>query len=338
MTSAASTVPHAPPPWKCKCQVYIIPFYTGSNTPLPASFAYSPLEALAPKFSSPAHTGDYRGGLGFAQLLRYTDTPVGPYDELAILPGTFQGGSLDIGGKDMPEPERRKLQSKKHLRITGIWVNSKASLVNGRRNWNIPKHLARFEFVLSEPRDPTSVPLEWKVFDDDAELGSTDPSSSEQETEQRTKRKQKKQEAQQPFFAARFEHIAYAPAFPFYSSWMKYLGLPVDLLQPPLPTGEPADLLLGTQDWKQSNPSIWSRRAKIVWVDTWQGEEGGERERERNTGDGKSARAAKETDALLRKIDEEEMESKGWPWTRRWHLAVWCQEATLELGEPEVLE
>ena len=61
-----------------------------------------------------------------AQIIRYSDTPVGSYDELAILPGYFNGvGAAGTQRKD--------------LRITGIWVSQEATLVNGRRNWNIPK-------------------------------------------------------------------------------------------------------------------------------------------------------------------------------------------------------
>ncbi len=62
-----------------------------------------------------------------AQIIRYSDTPVGTYDELALLPGYFNG----VG----PEGKKRK-----DLRVTGIWVSQEATLMNGRRNWNIPKY------------------------------------------------------------------------------------------------------------------------------------------------------------------------------------------------------
>ena len=65
-----------------------------------------------------------------AQIIRYSETPVGPYDELAILPGTFSGVGRD-GAK------------KRDSRITGIWVSSEETLINGRRNWNIPKFVLR---------------------------------------------------------------------------------------------------------------------------------------------------------------------------------------------------
>lgn len=61
-----------------------------------------------------------------AQIIRYRETPVGSYDELAILPGTFSGVGRDSGKRN-------------DSRITGIWVSTKETLVNGRINWNIPK-------------------------------------------------------------------------------------------------------------------------------------------------------------------------------------------------------
>ena len=74
------------------------------------------------------------------QILRYTDTPVGTYDELAIMPGHFatpqQVKAVGCGGK-------------KHNRITGIWVSQEATCLNGRRNWNIPKWVLGLSLALS---------------------------------------------------------------------------------------------------------------------------------------------------------------------------------------------
>lgn len=62
-----------------------------------------------------------------AQIIHYSDTPVGAYDELALLPGYFNG----VGHEG---------KKRKDLRVTGIWVSQEATLMNGRRNWNIPKY------------------------------------------------------------------------------------------------------------------------------------------------------------------------------------------------------
>ena len=61
-----------------------------------------------------------------AQILRYSETPVGAYDELCIIPGHFSA------------PEKLGLKGK-FMRITGIWVSQEATCRNGRELWNIPK-------------------------------------------------------------------------------------------------------------------------------------------------------------------------------------------------------
>ena len=125
--SISSHLPLAPPPWTCECSAYILPFYNSASSGLPLDIAYDPFEANAACFASQQDAGTYKGGLCMAQIIRYSDTPVGAYDELAVLPGYFNG----VG----PEGQKRK-----DFRITGIWVSQEATLMNGRRNWNIPKY------------------------------------------------------------------------------------------------------------------------------------------------------------------------------------------------------
>lgn len=67
-------------------------------------------------------------GFGYVMLVDYHDSPVGPYRELLLIPG-----SADFGGY------RRQT-------ITKICVDSSESVVNGRRNWGIPKELATFHW------------------------------------------------------------------------------------------------------------------------------------------------------------------------------------------------
>ncbi|MBW0475311.1 hypothetical protein O181_015026 [Austropuccinia psidii MF-1] len=75
----------------------------------------------------------FRGGLGLVQIYRYRKSPIGPYDELLIVPGSF----------GLPETLTSQASA---LRITRIYVSTLVSVLNGRHHWNIPKHLARFEF------------------------------------------------------------------------------------------------------------------------------------------------------------------------------------------------
>lgn len=127
MTSSTSApLLIAPPPWKCKATAYVLSWYNSASAGLPLDIAYDPLEARDPSFSSEGNAGTYKGGLCMAQILRYSETPVGTYDELAILPGFWTGVGAE-GSK------------KKDSRITGIWVSQETALMNGRRNWNIPK-------------------------------------------------------------------------------------------------------------------------------------------------------------------------------------------------------
>lgn len=124
-----TSIPHAPPPWTCKVSAtYIIPFFHSASTPFPKDIAYDPLEAKTASFSSEDEAGKHAGGLCFAQIVRYSDTPVGPYDELLYL-ANFAGAG----------PYKTE---KKSLRITGIWVSSRETCMNGRRNWGLPKYVA----------------------------------------------------------------------------------------------------------------------------------------------------------------------------------------------------
>ena len=124
--SSESSIPNAPPPWSCKCTAYVLPFFTSSSTPLLNEKILAPLEAGSEAWTSEKLTGKHAGGVGFAQILRYSETPVGSYDELVIIPGYFEA------------PEKVGCKGK-HMRITGIWVSQEATCMNGRKNWNIPK-------------------------------------------------------------------------------------------------------------------------------------------------------------------------------------------------------
>ncbi|OLL25690.1 hypothetical protein NEOLI_000873 [Neolecta irregularis DAH-3] len=68
------------------------------------------------------------GGFGVLLLIRYFDAPCGPYDELLYSPGRFQTSSGPA------------------YRITKIYVSLMDSVINGRRNWGIPKELAVFHW------------------------------------------------------------------------------------------------------------------------------------------------------------------------------------------------
>ncbi len=64
-------------------------------------------------------------------LVRYHESPVGPYDELLIL--------------DHPLISKRRLSC-----IPKIYVSSEASMLNGQHFWGIPKQLAQFEWLIHD--------------------------------------------------------------------------------------------------------------------------------------------------------------------------------------------
>lgn len=68
------------------------------------------------------------GGPSLLMVVDYASSPAGPYRELLFMPGRFE---LPGGGRAWS--------------VTRIYVSSWKSVVNGRRNWGIPKDLARFE-------------------------------------------------------------------------------------------------------------------------------------------------------------------------------------------------
>ncbi|TFV93583.1 hypothetical protein E4S40_15170 [Algoriphagus kandeliae] len=71
--------------------------------------------------------GKFTGGLGYLMLVNYTQSPVGPYRELLLIPGKF------------------KPQGKQS--ITRIFVDSEQSTQNGRANWGIPKETMDFDWI-----------------------------------------------------------------------------------------------------------------------------------------------------------------------------------------------
>ncbi|BGP16154.1 hypothetical protein JCM10213_006088 [Rhodosporidiobolus nylandii] len=143
---------HAIPPWDMTGKGWIFPIYTRfSETPIPLPDGnYATLEKGGPSDQS----GSFHGGVGVVMIVRYDASPVGPYDELLMVPGLFS---------------RKKTGSDKvdyQFSLTRIYVSQDASTFNGRKNWSIAKHRATFEWTpqpnggtlveVSHPHDPSS--------------------------------------------------------------------------------------------------------------------------------------------------------------------------------------
>lgn len=130
----------APAPWKLKGNVYVASFLNKAGN-LP-SHAYSPLEANS-DYASEAASGKHVGGLAMFQMIRYTDSPVGPYDELIICPGFYEYQTEE----DIKGGNAKKRKTQKGPRISRIYVSQKYTCYNGRKSETLLIRL--FPFISS---------------------------------------------------------------------------------------------------------------------------------------------------------------------------------------------
>lgn len=129
--------------------------------------------------------------------------------------------------------------------------------------------------------------------------------------------------ATEPFFTANIQPINWLPSFPCSLAAVRYIGMDTRIVQPPLPEG-PSPELCGTDTWKRSNPIMYGRKTRVVWIDMKQPPSQLKPASE-STG---------EDNALLERSPKEE---NWWPGLRRWHLGLWFEDAHLNFGEAEIL-
>ncbi|KAI9465172.1 hypothetical protein BJY52DRAFT_1114105 [Lactarius psammicola] len=211
----------APPPWSLRAKLYV---FIASLKPvnredpvlrgLPPG-SYSPSETLHPSALALVNgSPQWNGGSAVVVLTRYEDSPVGPYDEL----------SMSLKGFTNP------YQKGTSLRVTNTYVSSRQSVWNGRKNWNLPKRLARFKFVPSGP-----MTSKFEVFLPDAE---------------------------RPFFTASLTDSR-LPAIPISPRIVTpFMGL----VQPPLLSGLPEDVQIATDDeWLSIDP-LYNGRWQLAYL------------------------------------------------------------------------
>jgi hypothetical protein len=98
-------------------------------------------------FVPPSLSGLRRGRVAYLIFVDYEQTACGPYRELLMVPGVFASATG------------------KHASITRIYVSTYDSVVNGRKNWGIPKDRADFELQRDgEHVDHVRVRRNEKVF------------------------------------------------------------------------------------------------------------------------------------------------------------------------------
>lgn len=107
-------VPLKPAPWSLQGQGWVVALK------LPAG-------AQARDAFLPAELAGQGAGMSLLMFVDYAQSDCGPYHELLFIPGAS------------PFPDGRR-----HLTISRILVSTWDSVVNGRRNWGIPKDRADF--------------------------------------------------------------------------------------------------------------------------------------------------------------------------------------------------
>jgi hypothetical protein len=125
-----------PGPWLFQSNVYLFTKLLGASSredPVlqglpPAS--YNPSETVHPSALVLVNGApQWKGGLSYFALIRYEDTPVGPYDELIAVSDGWAN----------------PYESSTSARITNIYLDSRKSVWNGRNN------LSRYHFSSSGP-------------------------------------------------------------------------------------------------------------------------------------------------------------------------------------------
>lgn len=237
----------------------------------------------------------------------HSNIPLGPYDELMLLPGPFTVPRHPTTPPHTPASA---------LRITRIYVSQRTTTYNGRLNWNIPKHLARFTFSAPPTPQGTAPPasLTVRVYP---------PHTTEND-------------GTPPFFAAKLTPFTYLPALPVSTSYLPFI--PTTIVQPPVPAApshaaaaaaaieaetaphgpdtydtraDETALLAGTSQWAAFSIAAQIARARGCWVEVEQ-----------------------------RATELEVREAARWfpQGLGAWSVGAWCEGGELGIPVPEVWE
>jgi hypothetical protein len=132
-----SLITEAPAPWQLRGRAYVSMLHLPDEVLDQGSFL--PLSLQGKRKPSPH---------GYLMFVDYAASPVGPYHELLFIPGSF-----------------RFEDGRNHLSISRIFVSSIDSVVNGNRNWGIPKDVAEFDVRYDDAGvDRVTVSKDGKVF------------------------------------------------------------------------------------------------------------------------------------------------------------------------------
>lgn len=105
-----------PAPWNLKGRGYII------------LYRFNKEEIAKDPFLTEQFRNNFVGGFGSLMVVDYKESNAGPYQELLFIPGKF------------------RITGHKRQHISRIFVSTEESVINGRKNWAIPKEQADFYF------------------------------------------------------------------------------------------------------------------------------------------------------------------------------------------------
>lgn len=113
-------------------------------------------------------------------------------------------------------------------------------------DWNIPKHLARFDWEEAPDKSLTV-----RVYPHDTLGDKTEATASPT-----------------PFFQATMKQVPLIPSFPFSSNWLSPVGIDLECVHPPLPEGRGSQgELPGTNSWCAFTPAFSGKAVSFMTFD-----------------------------------------------------------------------
>lgn len=167
-------------------------------------------------------------------------------------------------------------------------------------DWNIPKHLAHFDF-----EDIQGGGIRIQVY----------PLLPDSTGHERIK-------SSTPFFTTTFQPVTYFPSFPASTDWAKYVGWDLGLVQPPLPGGEGAELE-GTEEWCKIAAVESSKKTSLGWFDLRQSRDVDERA------------PLLQGDQVEHEGPGGNKYENFWPGLGRWRIGIKMEDAVIDFPEGE---
>ena len=144
-----------------------------------------------------------------------------------------------------------------------------------------------------------------------------------------------------PFFTGVYTPISYIPCFPFSMRVARYLGIDLNLVQPPLPEGHAkGGELPGTKKWCKILPLMYSNKTSMTWVDLRQSIDSVDGASAKlHQGRMTSTAEASDSEGPGQPVDGAYSDFENWwPGLGRWQIGLKMEDATVLFGEAKYWE